>query len=154
MTLQPQTAQAAYLKDALLYFLPLVVVFWLIPFHFVSTLHREAGKGNDALVLDILLNRRPPLKPVGFIFLKVWWLSLTLFATSLFAVASTNYLFDHLKPGPFMNLFMQVALAKVFLYFLFGLLCLLWYAHALARLKALCAQGAHDVTANQPVVLG
>jgi hypothetical protein len=49
---------------------------------------------------------------------------------------------------------MQVALAKVFLYFLFGLLCLLWYAHALAGLKALCARSTHDVTANQPVVLG
>jgi hypothetical protein len=53
----PQTAQAAFLKNVVLYFLPLVTVVWIIPFHFVNGLRRQILSGKSSQVQMLLDGR-------------------------------------------------------------------------------------------------
>jgi hypothetical protein len=63
------------------------------------------------------------------------------------AVALTQDLFDHLKPNPFKNLFMQLALGRTLLFFAIGLFCLLWYSRTLNDIKREClaSSAAHGM---------
>jgi hypothetical protein len=54
----------------------------------------------------------------------------------------TQDLFDHLKPNPYKNLFMQLVLGRVLLYFATGLFCVLWYSRALDEIKRECLASA------------
>lgn len=133
--LQAQTAQVAYLKNVFLYFFPLAVVLWLIPFHFVAAIRRELDRGNHRLVLEMLTGKPESVRPTNAPYLRVWWLSAGLFGAALVSLIMTNRLFDHLTEGPYMGLFMKLVLARVFVYFSLGLACLLWYHRALNELK-------------------
>jgi hypothetical protein len=133
--LQAQTAQVAYLKNVFLYFFPLVVILSLIPFHFVAAIRRELDRGNHRLVLALLTGKSESMRSTNAPYLRVGWLSAGLFGAALVSLIMTNRLFDHLKEGPYMDLFMKLVLARVFVYFSLGLACLLWYHRALSELK-------------------
>lgn len=113
-TFQTQPAFAAFLKNSLIYFLPLGVIFILIPFHFVCVRQTEmsetsyfSGKG--------AINLRP-----SFLF------KLLSFAAVCSAIF-TFYLLDNLLPGQYHNLFVTLIFLRFFIYFGLGLVCLFWY---------------------------
>lgn len=74
---QTYTAHGAYLKSVY-YFLPLAVLFLILPFHFVVSTQGELQAGRARIVLDILLGGRQAAPPAGPVYLKVRWLGLAL----------------------------------------------------------------------------
>jgi hypothetical protein len=121
----------------------LEVILWLIPFHFVATLRHELNRGNHQLVLALLTGQAKAVRPTNAPYLRVWWLSAGLFGAALVSLIMTNRLFDHLTEGPYMDLFMKLVLARMFVCFSLGLACLLWYHRSLSELK-------RDSLASQP----
>ena len=111
---QTQPAFAAFLKNSLIYFLPLGVVYILIPFHFVCVQQNEMQEKSSVLG-KTAINLRP-----SFLF------GLWLFA-AVYSIISTFYLLDNLLPGQFHNLFVTLVFLRFFIYFSLGLICLLWY---------------------------
>jgi hypothetical protein len=138
---QPWSAQSAYLKNVALYFLPLATFYVLLPFHFVLTLQRELASKRHGPVLALLTGERKATTP-GAVYLRVGWLALALFVVALLSVVMTQDLFDHLKPSPYKNLFMHLALGRTLLLFGIALLCLLWYSRVLNEIKRECLRAA------------
>lgn len=134
---QPWSAQAAYLKNVVLYFLPVATLYILLPFHLVLALQRELAAKQHRPVLALLTGERTATAP-GAIYLRVGWLALALFAASLLAVVMTQDLFDHLKPSRYKDLFMYLALCRTLLMFGIALLWLLWYSRTLNEIKLEC----------------
>lgn len=119
---QTQTAFAAFLKNSLIYFLPLGVIFILIPFHFICVQQSEIPKdfsfpGNTELSLlsKGAIDLRPSL-------LFGLWL-----VTAGYSIFSTFHLLDNLLPGRYHNLFVTLIFLRFFVYFSLGLICLIWY---------------------------
>lgn len=135
---QAQSAQAAYFKNIVLYFLPLASVYLLLPFHFVLALQQDLEGQKYSEVAALLMAERRAVAPAGTVFLRIWWLAVALAVVAVLSMVMTQDLFDHLRPGRFMNLFMLLVLARCLLYFGLGLLCLLWYARALNEIKREC----------------
>jgi hypothetical protein len=144
---EPWSAQAAYLKNVVLYFLPLATVYILLPFHFVLAVRRELRENHREDVMALLFGERRTAAPRGAVYLRVWWLAVGLSVAAFVAVALTQDLFDHLKPNPFKNLFMQLALGRTLLFFAIGLFCLLWYSRTLNDIKREClaSSAAHGM---------
>ena len=107
---QTQPAFAAFLKNSLIYFLPLGVAFILIPFHFVCV--QETGLSKTSLSSEAAssvsssgaINLRP-----SFLF------GLWLFA-AVYSIISTFYLLDNLLPEQFHNLFVTLVFLRFFLF--------------------------------------
>lgn len=136
---QTQTAQGAYLKNVLLYFLPVVVVvFVLVPFHFVVSLQRDMHAGGRRRVHDLLLGRRRSVAPENAIYLRVTWLAVILSGAAVTSMLLTFHLLENIKPHPYMNMFTQLVVWRVLLYFALGLGCLIWYAQSLNAMKREC----------------
>ncbi|MGI8639820.1 MAG: winged helix-turn-helix domain-containing protein [Pyrinomonadaceae bacterium] len=110
---QSQPAFAAFVKNSLMYFLPLGVVFILIPFHFVCA--RESRISTTFSAIN-----------PSFAHLFGLWL-----VAVMYAIFSTFYLLDNLLPAQFHGLFVLLAFLRFFVYFGLGLACLLWYKSAL-----------------------
>ena len=134
---QSWSAQSAYLKNVVMYFLPLATFYVLLPFHFVLALQRELAAKRYGSVLALLTGERKATAP-GAVYLRVGWLALALFVVALLSLVMTQDLFDHLKPSPHKNLFMHLALGRTLLLFGIALLCLLWYSKALNEIKGEC----------------
>ena len=134
---QPWSAQSAYLKNVVMYFLPMATLYVLLPFHFVLALQRELAANRHGPVLALLTGERLATAP-GAVYLRVGWLAAALFVAALLSVVMTQDLFDHLKTSPYKNLFMQLALGRTLLLFGIALLCLLWYSRALNDIKEAC----------------
>jgi DNA-binding winged helix-turn-helix (wHTH) protein len=128
------SAQAAYLKSSY-YFVPLAVVYLVLPFHLVITLDEEIRAGNAHAVARFLEGKRSRRLPQGAIYLKVWWLGVLLAVTAIFAFFGTAHLFDHLTPDTNSNLFMKSVQWRIILYFLLGSECLVWYYLALNNVR-------------------
>jgi hypothetical protein len=135
---QPWSAQASYLKNLVLYFLPLTTIYILLPFHFVFALQRELHAKRHDRVLALLMGDQKAVAPKNAMYLRVGWLALALFVVALLAVVMTQNLFDHLKPNPYKNLFIHLALGRTLLLFGIALLCLLWYSRTLNEIKREC----------------
>lgn len=135
--IQTYTAHGAYLKSVC-YFLFLAIVFLIIPFHFVLSIHKEMRAGKTDFVLPLLTGERRSLVPVGSIYLKTWWLGLFLFIIAVISPILVAHLFDELKPSPYMNFFMQLVQWRILLYMALGLECLLWYYRTLNEIKREC----------------
>jgi hypothetical protein len=133
-------AHGAFLKDTL-YFLPLAVVFLVIPYHFVVTLQRELREGRYRLGMALFMNERWSVVPGGSVYLRVWWLCLTLSGAFVVSLALTSHLFENLKPGTHSDLFVQLVQWRLVIYFTFGAECLLWYYHLLNEIKRECLAG-------------
>ena len=99
---QTQPAFAAFLKNVLIYFLPLGVFFVFAPFYYVCR------RKNDK-IQTVLSNL------FGLLFL-----------TAVYSVFSTFYLLDNLLPSPFHGWFVVLIFLRFICYFGLGLACLLW----------------------------
>ncbi len=137
MSIQSYTAQAAYLKT-IGYFIFLMFVFLLLPFHFVLVMQRELQDGRSHSALDLLNGNKLSVAPRRVLFLRFWLLGL------LFALILAISLFLHhnlmsiLKPAPYMNLFSNLILMRLILYYLLAGECLAWYYRSLNELKREC----------------
>lgn len=115
---QSQPAFAAYLKNALIYFLPLGVIFILIPFHFICVQQNLVSNlnKNDLFFWNKGAINLRPLHLFG-----LWLLAV------MYAIFPTFYLLDNLLVGQYHSLFVTLAFLRFFVYFSLGLACLLWY---------------------------
>ncbi len=141
---QTFTVQSAYLKDVC-YFLLLVCIFWLPPFHFVASLERGIAAGKHKSCLSLVHREKHAVRPRGAIYpnpsiLLGLWLAIV-----VGGIFMLFHLFDNLKPSPHMNLFMQLVLLRTILYFVFGTECLVWYYGALDEIKRQCEAVLGDV---------
>jgi hypothetical protein len=136
-SLQAYTAQAAYLKD-IIYFLILKIIFLLPPFHFILTMQRELQAGRHRLALGLLGGDRLAPTPRGTFFPRFWVLMLFFVVIVSISIFLHTNLMDHLKSAPFMNLFSNLILTRLMLYYALAAECLFWYYRALNELKREC----------------
>ena len=123
-------AEGAFLKSVI-YALPLVVLFVVLPAHFIVSFERELkwrGSPEPAHKLQPAAG--------GSVYLKTWWLAASLFATFCITLAANARLFENLQPSPNTGLFIQLSQWRFLLYFLLGLECVLWYHHSQRRLNS------------------
>lgn len=137
MNWQTYTAQAAYLKD-IVYFLVLLVIFLLPPFHFVLAMQRELQAGRHKSILSLLTGDKLSLTPRSVFYPRFWVLALILAVIVGVSVFLHHNLMSNLKPGEYMNLFANLIQARLILYYLLAAECLYWYYHALNELKREC----------------
>lgn len=141
-SLHASTAQAAYLKNIGLYFVPLTIAFLLIPFHTISVLRREVRFGSCEKIVDAFSHPRRVASGIGLL-ISARLLGLVLLAAAITSLALTYRLFDNLKAGPYLNLFSILAIVRLLLYFGFGAECLIWYSLSLSDIRRQC-----DTTLN------
>jgi hypothetical protein len=110
---QTQPAFAAWLKNALVYFLPLGVFFILLPFQIVRARQIDFAPAGSSPA--VLINLRP-------VHLFALWL-----VALIYSALTTFYLLDNLRPGRFHNLFVSLVFLRFFVYFGLGLLCFFWF---------------------------
>ena len=132
-------AHGAFLKSVY-YFLPLAVVFVVLPYHFVLSIQRELREGRHRPVLDLLAGRRSSAAPAGAVYLRVWWLAILLIAAASAALVAMAHMFESLKPNPHSGLFVQLAQWRFLLYVILGLECVVWYYWVLNGIKRECLE--------------
>lgn len=132
--IQTYPAQAAYVKT-IFYYVPLVIIYLIVPYQFVVAMQREIRLGKNKEVISLLeigdsdsWLKRP-------IYLRVKHLTVLLILTAFVSFIFVHYLFVKLRASPNKNWFMFMVYARFFLYFAFGGECLYWYSHALNELK-------------------
>lgn len=129
-------ARAAYLKS-IYYFLPLALIFLILPFHFVASLEREMRERRHDFVLDLLASRwKVALK--GAIFPRTWFLVLTLAAFAVGGFYAKAHLLDNLLPHENKDLFVEAVEWRFTLYFALGIECIAWYYLSLQAIVAHC----------------
>jgi DNA-binding winged helix-turn-helix (wHTH) protein len=118
---QSQPAFSAFLKNSLIYFLPLGVIFVLVPFHFVCVRKNAelSRAGGETFPRKAVINLR-------FTHLFGLWS-----AAAAYSIFSTFYLLDNLLPAEYHGLFAALLFVRFFVYFGLGLACLLWYKSTL-----------------------
>ncbi len=134
-SIQPYPAQAAYLKDAGS-FLVLAFFFLRLPSHFVLALRRALELDRREDIRGVLSEQLITTVARQTLYPRFWFLCLLLVLFALIAIAGTAHLLDHLKPGPYMNLFVELLYFRGMLYFGLGLYCLLWYYRAINLTKS------------------
>lgn len=134
---QTYPARGAYLKD-ICYFLPLGIVFLVLPYQFVLSMQKELAAGRHRLSLALLSGEKWGVVPHGSIYPRAWWLGLLLFGAFVVSMTLTSHLLDNLMPGAFRGLFVQLVWGRVALYFSLGLTCLFWYYRSLNEIKWEC----------------
>lgn len=139
LTVQAYTAQAAYLKT-IAYFIFLMFVFLLVPFHFVSVMQRELQNGRRRQVLGLLMGERMSIAPRRVIYLRFWLLLLAFALVFSIALFLHHSLMSKLRPGPHMNLFSNLILARLIIYYALAGECVIWYYRSLNELKRECLQ--------------
>ncbi len=138
MRIQAYTAQGAYLKG-IRYTLPLAIIFFCVPYHFVVIQQAALRAGRHGAVLALLTEQKWAVSVPGAFYITVRTLWLILLAAVLASIPMTSHLFDNLEPGRYMNLFTNMVQVRWLLYFGLGLECLAWYTHSLNDLKRECA---------------
>ena len=131
---QTYSAQAAYVKSAY-YFVPLAILYVVLPVHLVVTLDGEVRRGRHDEVRRLLSGGRPKPAPPGAVNLRVWWLALLLVFLAAVSIYGTAHLFDQLSPDSNANLFMRLCQARLLLYFVLRSAGLLWLQLSIARLR-------------------
>ena len=134
---QAYTAQAAYLKT-ISYFIFLKSVFLLPPFHFVLVMQRELRAGRYRNALGLLTGDKFSVSPKGVFFLRLGVLALIFAVIIGISVFLHHNLMDHLRPAPYMNLFSNLILVRLILYYMLAGECLAWYYRSLNELKREC----------------
>lgn len=132
-------AHEAFLKSVY-YFLPLAVVFIVLPYHFVLSVQRELREGGHRPVLDLLAGRRSSAAPAGAVYLRVWWLAVMMVAAAAAALVAMAHMFENLKPNPHGGLFVRLAQWRFLLYVILGLECVVWYYWMLNGIKRECLE--------------
>jgi DNA-binding winged helix-turn-helix (wHTH) protein len=131
---QTYPAQAAYIKDAAS-FLMLALLFLLLPFHFLIAMRRALAVEPREQLRDFLIGNKLGMITKGTVYPRFWVLCSLLILFALIAIAGTAHLLDHLKPGTYLNLFVQVIYLRWIVYFGLGILCLWWYYGGLNAMK-------------------
>lgn len=134
---QTYPARGAYLKSVY-YFLPLWIIFMILPFHFVVSIQKELRDGRQGAVLALLLGRRRGTPPAGAIYLNPRWLLVLLAVAAPIALAVLAHLFENLKPDTYSGLFLQLVQWRSLIYFILGMECLVWYFWMLNEIKREC----------------
>jgi Putative zinc-finger len=137
MKMQAYTAQAAYLKT-IVYFLVLKMIFMLPAFHFVLVMQREMRASRHEAVFNLLTGDRRSIRPRGAVFPRVGVLVILLSIIIGFSLYLHHNLMSNLSEAPYMNLFSNLILARLILYYLLGAECLYWYHQVLNELKREC----------------
>jgi DNA-binding winged helix-turn-helix (wHTH) protein len=117
---QAQPAFAAFLKNAIIYFLPLGVFFLLMPFYFVVAVELKARK--------VITNL-----PADAIFIHPNFLMAVSLGTVIYSLISTFYLLDNLQTGTYHGLFVSLIFMRFIICFglVFG--SMLWYRTSLNK---------------------
>lgn len=123
-------------------------MFILIPYHFVMSARRELEVGDCGPVQELLAGAPGGAPPAGAIYLKVWWLGLLLVCAAVMSPVMLAHLFENLKAGPHMNLFMQLVEWRVIVYLALALEGLLWYQGRLNEVRRLMPR-ARVLTTSQ-----
>ncbi len=123
-------ARMAYLKD-ISYYVPFMLVFVTVPFHFVISAQRELQRGNHRSIFSLLAEEKSSVSPRGALFLKVRQLGLLLAMVALLSIYLTTNLFDHLIHDIHTSRFMLLIQIRNFLYFSLGVEALVWYSRSL-----------------------
>jgi DNA-binding winged helix-turn-helix (wHTH) protein len=129
---QASTAQGAYLKNVAFYFLPLGIVFFALPYHFILALSRATQKSVNPNSSSS--NSEDMIGERGTGLISVRMLGLILFGAAIVSLLLTFHLLNNLKPSPYQNLFTLLVILRATLIFGLGLECVLWYSHALRKL--------------------
>jgi len=122
------TAQSAHLKNTE-YFLFIVLLFWLPPFHCISVLRREAHLGNSGLVRELLGHWF--LVGKGILCLNVEGLWVIFFVIIVAAMLMRGRLLDSLEPHPMKNFYTTLFYARALIYFTMCIVCISWYADSI-----------------------
>jgi len=117
---QAQPAFAAFLKNVVVYFLPLHVFFLLIPFYLASAAELKARGVIAALPGDAI--------SIGPRVLMVVCL-----AAVVYSLISTFFLLDRLRTGVYHGLFVSLIFVRFIVYFGLGFGSLLWYKTTLGQ---------------------
>jgi len=130
---QSHTAQSAHLKNTE-YFLFIVILFWLPPFHCISVLRREAQAGNTGLVREFLGHWF--LVGKGILCPNVGALCGILLVLIVAAMLMRGRLLDNLEPHPMKNLYVTLFYARAFVYFAMCVVCIGWYADSIGIMQS------------------
>jgi hypothetical protein len=133
-TFATRSAAAGFLKNEVLYFLPLLL-FVLPTFHAVAALQAELRAGRFCAVLDLLSGSREAVVPRGVWLVPNWFLSVVLVVAALIGYVGTNNLLDNLKEGAYSNTFTAALYIRVFLWYVLAVVCLVWYQRSIQELK-------------------
>lgn len=136
-TIQSYPAQAAYLKDVS-YFLALAFCFLIVPFHFIAAAEKELGPERHWQILELLNGDKLTAAPKGTFYPRFWALAVLLVVLAAISLVMTSHLLDHLRQGPYTNLFTQLVYVRAILYFGLGIECLIWYRRSIDELKRQC----------------
>jgi anti-sigma factor RsiW len=131
-----RTAFAGFVKNVLLYFLPLMVVFVLLPFQAVVALECDVRQGKVNNVRSLLVSRFG-FVPTGVVLVQPGVLGGLLAALAVLGIAGANYLLDAVRPGPFAGLFALALYVRMFCWFATAAIGVWWYAVRLDDIKRL-----------------
>jgi len=137
LSFQGFTARSAYLKDVS-YFLILAVCLLLMPYHFVCRLEYEVGQGRLDTARSIFGNRSVRglswlVKPKPGLLLGM------LLGALVWSLLSVARIIENLKPGPFLDLYINLLQIQRFAFFALGFQCLAWYYFRLRELEQVLA---------------
>lgn len=122
--IQTLTAQAAYLKD-LFWFQTLAILYLILPWQEIAS--REHERRSDGAAEQAA---RSPTTRRWSSGTKLSFLGILLVLALPASALMSYYLFERLRPGAGMNLFMQLVLWRLILSGVLGFECLAWYARA------------------------
>ncbi len=120
---QAQPSIAAFLKNAIIYFLPLGVFCLLIPVYFVVAVDLKVRN----VITDV---------PADAIFIHPNFLLIVCLATIIYSLISSFYMLDNLQTGTYHALFVSLIFIRFIVYFGLWLSSILWYKAALNKARA------------------
>ena len=135
------TGQAGYLK-ALVYTLPLGVVFVALPFHGVLRLQREVTLGECWNVMALTSRGEKGNSPRGAIFVRPSWLYWAVAITAAASFTGALHLIRNLESGPYSNLFGRVVVLRIMLWFALATLGTAWFHWRVNALRRDCISAA------------
>ena len=136
-TFQTYTAQTAYLKS-IFYFLPIALIYLVLPFHFVVAMQRELQRGRSVAVQSVLTRSRSSALPRGVLYPHFSVLCAILIIATAVSIYMGAHLLENLKGQTYTNLFIHLVQVRWLLYLLLGIECLSWYYGALQEMKREC----------------
>jgi hypothetical protein len=125
LSFQGFTARGAYLKDVI-YFLVFGASFLLLPYDFICRVRREIFSGRIELARIMLLDHRSP-QSLSVIRPKPGLLLALLLGALCWSLLSIARIVEHLKPSPFLDLYINLLQIQRFVFVILGFQCLAWY---------------------------
>ena len=135
-----RTASGAYLKNALVHFVPLMILYVLLPLQAVVGLERELEEGRASNVAALLSGDRSAHHPRGLWFLRPSTLGwILVLASGYQLIGSVNYMLDALVPGPYSAWFTNALYLRVALWLALAGIGVGWYSRQLQDIKRLAS---------------